>query len=65
MYAGDSGKDFFLVADIGEVENLDASDIPARRLNAKEVLMPKLVNNSLSRSQMKQSNCLEEIRFSE
>ena len=30
-----------LVADIGELENLDASEIHARRLNAKETITPK------------------------
>ena len=30
-----------MVADIEEMENLNASEIHARRLNAKEVLMPK------------------------
>ena len=30
--------EIFLVADIEELENLDASEIHARRLNAKEVL---------------------------
>ena len=37
-------KGNILVADIGELENLDASEIYARRLNAKEVLSPKGVN---------------------
>ena len=32
-------KEDFMVADIEEPENLDASDVLARRLNAKEVLM--------------------------
>ena len=34
-----------LVAEIEEQENLDASEIYARTLNAKEVLMPKNCNN--------------------
>ena len=36
-----------LVADIEELENLDASEIRARRLNAKEVLTPKWSENSV------------------
>ena len=40
---------------------MDASEIHARRLDAKEVLMPK---NGDSRSQMEQSSCLKEIKFS-
>ena len=30
-----------MVADVEELENLDASELHARRLNAKEVVMPK------------------------
>ena len=41
-----------LVADIEEVKNLDASEIHARRLNAKEVKTPKMVKISNSRSQI-------------
>ena len=36
-----------LVADIEELENLDASEIHARRLNAKEVLTPRSKLNEL------------------
>ena len=34
-----------LIADIEELEEMDASDIHARRLNAKEVLTPKKGDN--------------------
>ena len=54
-----------MVADMEEVEKLDASVSHARRLNAKEVHMPKMVNMSYSRSPTEESNCLEEIKFSE
>ena len=55
-----------MVADTEELGNLDTSEIHARRLNAKEVLMPKKRwTCSYSRSQMEQSSCLEEIRSSE
>ena len=37
----ESGKETFLVADIEEVEKMEASEIHAWRLNAKEVLAPK------------------------
>ena len=53
-----------MVAVREELENLDASGKHARRLSAKEVLI-KMVNISNARSQMEQSNCLGEIRFSE
>ena len=42
---GDSGKETFLVADIEELVQTDASEIHARRLNAKEVLTPKKGDN--------------------
>ena len=54
-----------MAADMEELENLDASETHARRVNAKKVLMPKMVKLSSSLSQMEQSSCLEEIRFSE
>ena len=37
---GESGKEIILVADIEELEQMDASEIYAKRLNAKEVLTP-------------------------
>ena len=40
-YAGGIGKEDIFVADVEELENLDASEIHARRLDAKEVLMLK------------------------
>ena len=38
---GACGKETFWVADIEELENLDSSEIHARRLNAKVILKPK------------------------
>ena len=37
---GKSGKGYILVADNEELEQMDASEIYATRLNAKEVLTP-------------------------
>ena len=55
-----------MVADIEELGKLDASEIHARRPNAKEVLTSKKgVNISYSRSRMEQQNCVEEITKSE
>ena len=48
-----------------ELENLDASEICARRLDAKENITPKMVKTSYSRSQTEQYNCLDDARFSE
>ena len=50
----ESGRETFLVADSVELEKMDASEIHAGRLNAKEVLTPKMVKLSDSRSQMEQ-----------
>ena len=44
-----------MVADIEELENLDASEIHACRFNAKEVHMPNNGENSYSLSQMENS----------
>ena len=40
LYAGGTWKGDILVADIEELEQMDASEIYAKRLNAKEVLTP-------------------------
>ena len=40
LYAGGIWKGDIVVADIKELEEMDASELHARRLNAKEVLMP-------------------------
>ena len=40
MYAGESWKGDSLVPDIEKMEEMDASELHARRLNAKEVLKP-------------------------
>ena len=52
-----------MIADTEEVEDMDASEIHARRLNAKEVLTPMKGENSFSQSQMEQSKSLEKIRI--
>ena len=40
LYAGGIWKGDIVVADIAEMEEIDASELHARRLNAKEVLTP-------------------------
>ena len=50
-----------MVADIEEMKEMDASELHARRLNAKEVLTPMKGETSYSQSQMEQSKTLEEI----
>ena len=48
-------KGDIMVADIEELEEMDACELHARRLNAKEVLTPQEVETSYSQSQMEQS----------
>ena len=50
LHLGGSGKEtYLLIADIEELEQMDASELHARRLNAKEVLTPMYyVKNSFS-----------------
>ena len=50
-----------MIADFEEMEEMDASELQARRLHAKEVLTPQRSGNFISRSQMEQSKPLEEI----
>ena len=49
------------VADIEKLEEMDASELHATRLNAKEVLTPMKGEKTYSQSQMEQSKFLEEI----
>ena len=51
-----------MVADLEELETMDASEIYSKRLNAKVVIFPKEKENLLFQSQMDESNPLEEIR---
>ena len=64
LYAGCIWKGDIMVADSEELENLDASEMHARRLNAKEVLMQKMLNFSYARSQMDQSKLSWRDHFS-
>ena len=41
LYAGGFWKGDVLIADLEELETMDASDIYSKRLNAKEVILPK------------------------
>ena len=50
------------VADIEELETMDASEIYSKRLNAKEVMFSKKMENLHFHPQMDESNLLEEIR---
>ena len=62
LYAGEIWEGDILVADIEELETMDASEIYPKRLDAKEVIFPKEQENLFFQSQMDESNFLEEIR---
>ena len=49
---GDFGKGDVLVADLEELETMDASEIYSKRLNAKEVIFPKKKENLFFQSQL-------------
>ena len=51
-----------MVADLEELETMDASEMYSKRLNAKEVIFPKENGKFIFQSQMDESNFLEEIR---
>ena len=51
-----------LVADLEELETMDASEIYSKRLNAKEVIIPKEKGKLFFQSKMDESKPLEEIR---
>ena len=54
-------KGDILVADLEELETMDASEIYSKRLNAKEVIFPKQ-GEFIFQSQMDESKHPEEIR---
>ena len=60
LYAGGIWKGDILVADIEELEQMDASEIYLKRLNAKEVIFPKENGNFIFPAD--ESHFLEEIR---
>ena len=55
-------KGDIMVADIEELETMDASEIYSKRLIAKEVIFPEKMENSFFQPQMDESNFLEEMR---
>ena len=60
------GSGDLLVADIEELENMEASEVHPRRINAKEVLTPQRSEHfSISQLQMEQQKCQEETTNSE
>ena len=51
-----------MVADIDELETVDASEIYSKRLNAKEVVFPNENGKCIFQPQMDESHVLEEMR---
>ena len=62
LYAGGIWKGDVLIADLEELETMDASEIYSKRLNAKEEIFPKENGKFIFQPQMDESNFLEEIR---
>ena len=52
LYAGGIWKGDVMVADIEELETVDASEIYSKRLNAKEVIFPKQNGKFIFQPQM-------------
>ena len=63
LYQGGIRKGDVLIADVEELETMDASEIYSKRLNTKEVIVPK--QGDFFQSQMDESDPLEEIKTSE
>ena len=61
LHAGGIWKGDVLIADLEELETMDASEIYSKRLNAKEVIFPKQ-GEFIFQSKMDESKPLEEIR---
>ena len=62
VYAEGIWKGDVLVADIEELETMDASEIYSKRLKAKEVIFHPKMENLFFQPQMDESNFMEEIR---
>ena len=60
LYAGGIWKGEILVADIEELDTMEASEIYCKRLNAKEVRYPKENENIFFQPQMDESVFLED-----
>ena len=61
LYSGRIWNGDVLIADLVELETMDASEIYSKRLNAKEVIFPK-EGDLFIQSQMDESKHQEEIR---
>ena len=62
LHAAGIWKGDVLVADIEELETMDASEIYSKRLNAKEVIFPKEKGEFIFQSHVDESTPLEEIK---
>ena len=62
LYAEGMWKGDVLIADLEELDTMDASEIYSKRLNAKEVIFPNERGEFIFQSQMDESKPSEEIR---
>ena len=62
LYAGGIWKGDVLIADLEELETMDASEIYSKRLTAKEVIFLKKKGEFIFKSQMDESKLLEETK---
>ena len=62
LYAGGIWKGDVLIADLEELETMDASEIYSKRLTAKEVIFLKDKGEFIFKSQMDESKLLEETK---
>ena len=62
LYAGGIWKGDVLIADLEDLETMDASEIYSKRLNAQEVIFPRQ-GELIFQSHMDESKLLEEIRI--
>ena len=65
LITGGIWKGDVLIADLEDLEKLDASETHPRRINAKEVLITQKGDEFKSQWQMVQQNCQKEIKNSE
>ena len=62
LHAGGIWKGDVLVADLEELETMDASEIYSKRLNAKEEIFPTEKGVFIFQSQMDESSLFEKIK---
>ena len=62
LCAGELWKENIVIADMEELETMNASEIYSKRFNAKRRYFSKIMENLFFQSQMDESNSLQEIK---